>query len=216
MLSSPTSPTDLLITQELACERDDRCLYRQLNWTVKRGELWHIKGQNGAGKTTLLRQIAGLHLIDNGRIVWCNEGIKMIYLGHKLGLKEQLTANENLAWLAALDGGSSQTQRYAALATVGLRGYEENLVAHLSAGQKRRVALARLQLCDADLWLLDEPFTSLDQQGVIDEQAWLDRHRDSGGAVLMTSHQDLSLPQVKILDLGEFTGTNCGAVEWAS
>jgi heme exporter protein A len=191
-------------------------LYRQLNWTVKRGELWHIKGQNGAGKTTLLRQIAGLHLIDNGRIVWCNEGIKMIYLGHKLGLKEQLTANENLAWLAALDGGSSQTQRYAALATVGLRGYEENLVAHLSAGQKRRVALARLQLCDADLWLLDEPFTSLDQQGVIDEQAWLDRHRDSGGAVLMTSHQDLSLPQVKILDLGEFTGTNCGAVEWAS
>jgi heme exporter protein A len=146
VLSPPTFPTDLLLTQALACERDDRCLYRQLNWTVKRGELWHIKGQNGAGKTTLLRQIAGLHLIDNGRIVWCNKGIKMIYLGHKLGLKEQLTANENLAWLAALDGSSSQAQRYAALATVGLRGYEENLVAHLSAGQKRRVALARLQL----------------------------------------------------------------------
>ena len=215
MLSPPTFPTYLLLTQALACERDDRCLYRQLNWTVKRGELWHIKGQNGAGKTTLLRQIAGLHLIDNGRIVWCNKGIKMIYLGHKLGLKEQLTANENLAWLAALDGSSSQAQRYAALATVGLRGYEENLVAHLSAGQKRRVALARLQLCDADLWLLDEPFTSLDQQGVIDEQAWLERHRGSGGAVLMTSHQDLSLPQVKILDLGQFSGPINGAGGWA-
>jgi heme exporter protein A len=100
-----------------------------------------------------------------------------------------------------LSTGSTQEQRYKALETVGLRGFEENLVSHLSAGQKRRVALARLQLCPADVWFLDEPFTSLDQQGIIEEQAWLQTHIEQGGAVLMTSHQDLNLPQIKVLDL---------------
>ena len=128
----------------------------------------------------------------------------MIYIGHKLGLKEQLTADENLIWLAGLDGESTQEQRYAALAQVGLMGYEENTVAQLSAGQKRRVALARLHLCRADIWLLDEPFTSIDQQGIVDEQDWLNQHTVLGGAVLMTSHQAINLPQVKILDLSQY------------
>ena len=88
---------------------------------------------------------------------------------------------------------------------MGLRGYEENPVAQLSAGQKRRVALARLHLCKADVWLLDEPFTSLDQQGIVDEIDWLDQHTRAGGAVLMTSHQDINLPHVKILDLGQYS-----------
>jgi heme exporter protein A len=199
--SAPLATTHLLLVNDLACERDDRCLYQQLSFTLKRGDLWHVKGQNGAGKTTLLRQLAGLHSVDTGKVQWCEPKAKILYLGHKLGLKEQLTANENLSWLASLSTGSTQEQRYKALETVGLRGFEENLVSHLSAGQKRRVALARLQLCPADVWFLDEPFTSLDQQGIIEEQAWLQTHIEQGGAVLMTSHQDLNLPQIKVLDL---------------
>ena len=128
----------------------------------------------------------------------------MIYIGHKLGLKEQLTADENLTWLAGLNGSSTQQQRYIALERVGLRGYEESVVAQLSAGQKRRVALARLHLCKADIWLLDEPFTSIDQQGIADEQEWLNKHTLAGGAVLMTSHQDITLAQVKVLDLSHW------------
>lgn len=191
---------DLLLAQNLACERDDRCLYQHLNLTVQQGDLWHIKGVNGAGKTTLLRQLAGLHPVDEGQVI-CLPGTKVVYLGHKLGLKEQLTADENLQWLVSLDRPSTQSERYAALEVVGLRGFEENLVLHLSAGQKRRVALARLQLVEAQIWLLDEPFTSLDQQGIADEEVWLAQHINKGGAVLMTSHQDLASLPAKILDL---------------
>ncbi len=199
----PTT-SHFLNVSDLACERDLRILYSDLNFAVKAGELWHIKGINGAGKTTLLRQVAGLHAVDTGQVLYSDNMVKMIYIGHKLGLKEQLTADENLAWLAGLDGVSTQEQRYAALEQVGLRGYEENTVAQLSAGQKRRVALARLHLCKADLWLLDEPFTSIDQQGIVDEQDWLSQHIGLGGAVLMTSHQAINLPQVKVFDLSVY------------
>lgn len=191
----------LLCISDLACERNSRVLYNGLNITIETGQLWHVKGCNGAGKTTFLRQLAGLHPVDEGAIVLPNKAAKIIYIGHKLGLKEQLTADENLSWLVGLDGSSTQEQRYLALERVGLRGYEENSVAQLSAGQKRRVALARLHLCKADIWLLDEPFTSIDQQGIADEQQWLNQHILAGGAVLMTSHQEIALPQVKILDL---------------
>jgi heme exporter protein A len=202
----PSAISELMCTSDLACERDLRVLYSGLSLSVKAGELWHVKGCNGAGKTTLLRQLAGLHPVDIGKVLYPQTSIKIIYIGHKLGLKEQLTADENLSWLVGLDGSSTQLQRYAALERVGLKGYEENTVAQLSAGQKRRVALARLHLCKADVWLLDEPFTSLDQQGIEDEQDWLDQHTLAGGAVLMTSHQEVSLPQVNILDLSQYAG----------
>lgn len=202
----PSAISELMCTSDLACERDLRVLYSGLTLSVKAGELWHVKGCNGAGKTTLLRQLAGLHPVDIGKVLYPQTSIKIIYIGHKLGLKEQLTADENLSWLVGLDGSSTQLQRYAALERVGLKGYEENIVAQLSAGQKRRVALARLHLCKADVWLLDEPFTSLDQQGIEDEQDWLNQHTLAGGAVLMTSHQEVSLPQVNILDLSQYAG----------
>ena len=202
----PSAISELMCTSDLACERDLRVLYSGLSLSVKAGELWHVKGCNGAGKTTLLRQLAGLHPVDIGKVLYPQNSIKIIYIGHKLGLKEQLTADENLSWLVGLDGSSTQLQRYAALERVGLKGYEENIVAQLSAGQKRRVALARLHLCKADVWLLDEPFTSLDQQGIEDEQDWLNQHTLAGGAVLMTSHQEVSLPQVNILDLSQYAG----------
>jgi len=202
--SLPPVNSPLLSISDLACERDSRVLYQSLNITIEAGDLWHVKGRNGAGKTTFLRQLAGLHPVDEGEISLLNNNARVIYIGHKLGLKEQLTADENLTWLAGLNGISTQQQRYIALERVGLRGYEESVVAQLSAGQKRRVALARLHLCKADIWLLDEPFTSIDQQGIADEQAWLNKHTLAGGAVLMTSHQDITLAQVKVLDLSHW------------
>ncbi|MDC9720341.1 MAG: cytochrome c biogenesis heme-transporting ATPase CcmA [Gammaproteobacteria bacterium] len=211
MSSIPTS--SLLCVNDLACERDSRCLFSGVNFSIAAGDLWHLKGHNGSGKTTLLRLVAGLHPIDVGTISHPSTHAKIIYLGHKLGLKEQLSADENLAWLVGLESSSTQQERYAALEKVGLKGYEENTIATLSAGQRRRVALARLHLCKADIWLLDEPFTALDQQGVEDEESWLRQHTLSGGAVLMTSHQNLSIQPVKVLDLSHYTPakTSCSS-----
>jgi heme exporter protein A len=195
-----TTPPILLQVAQLACERDERCLFSGLQFSVRAGEIWHIKGPNGSGKTSLLRQLAGLLPVDKGDISFPAEK-SLLYIGHKLALKEQLTANENLAWLTALSAPSTEQQRYSALAKVGLRGFEETLVAHLSAGQKRRVALARLHLQTAPLWLLDEPLTAMDQEGIKDQQGWFSEHLEKGGAMVFTSHQDLTLDGVKVIDL---------------
>ena len=195
-----TTPPILLQVEQLACERDERCLFSGLQFSVRAGEIWHIKGPNGSGKTSLLRQLAGLLPVDKGDISFPAEK-SLLYIGHKLALKEQLTANENLAWLTALSTPSTEQQRYSALAKVGLRGFEETLVAHLSAGQKRRVALARLHLQTAPLWLLDEPLTAMDQEGIKDQQGWFSEHLEKGGAMVFTSHQDLTLDGVKVIDL---------------
>ena len=195
-----TTPPILLQVEQLACERDERCLFSGLQFSVRAGEIWHIKGPNGSGKTSLLRQLAGLLPVDKGDISFPAEK-SLLYIGHKLALKEQLTANENLAWLTALSTPSTEQQRYSALAKVGLRGFEESLVSHLSAGQKRRVALARLHLQTAPLWLLDEPLTAMDQEGIKDQQGWFSEHLEKGGAMVFTSHQDLAIDGVKVIDL---------------
>lgn len=195
-----TTPPILLQVAQLACERDERCLFSGLQFSVRAGEIWHIKGPNGSGKTSLLRQLAGLLPVDKGDISLPAEN-SLLYIGHKLALKEQLTANENLAWLTALSTPSTEQQRYSALAKVGLRGFEETLISHLSAGQKRRVALARLHLHTALLWLLDEPLTAMDQEGIKDQQGWYSEHLEKGGAMVFTSHQDLTLDGVKVIDL---------------
>ncbi len=191
----------VLEAYNLAKSYGKKIVVKDVSLSVKQGEIVGLLGPNGAGKTTLLRQVAGLHAVDTGQVLYSDNMVKMIYIGHKLGLKEQLTADENLTWLVGLDGFSTQQQRYTALEKVGLKGYEETMVAQLSAGQKRRVALARLHVCKVDLWVLDEPFTSIDQQGIVDEQNWLHQHISAGGTVIMTSHQAITLPHVKTLDL---------------
>lgn len=183
----------VLQTTDLRCERDDRELFAGLNWCASAGEIWQIAGPNGAGKTTLMRILAGLHGFYDGAFEWPQWQLsesdpreKLLYLGHKAGLREELTALENLHWWLALHG--QQADPMAALAQLGLAGYETVPCASLSAGQKRRVALSLLWIVDKPVWLLDEPFTALDADGVTLIEERLKRHAAEGGLVIYSSH----------------------------
>lgn len=184
----------------LCCERDHRVLFESLDLTVDAGEVLQIEGPNGSGKTTLLRVLTGLSEAAEGEVRWCGEAIRKVrhsyyqhmqYLGHAAAIKQSLTAQENLCWQAALAGLDCTGQVDDALARVGLRGYEDVPCYTLSAGQQRRVNLARLYLLSARLWILDEPFTAIDKSGVKAIEQLLIHQAQQGGAVILTTHQDL-------------------------
>jgi heme exporter protein A len=160
----------------------------------------HLRGANGAGKTTLLRILAGTvpsRLRRRGAATPAR-----LFLGHQGAVKGLLTARENLLWHPAGERYGTTGDIDAALATVGLRGYEDVSVAQLSAGQQRRVNLARLYLSTRPLWLLDEPFTAIDVQGVAALTRRIPEHAQAGGAVLLTSHQSVDAPvTVRHVDL---------------
>ncbi|GAD30422.1 heme ABC exporter, ATP-binding protein CcmA [Photobacterium leiognathi lrivu.4.1] len=202
----------MLSVADLSCVRDERLLFVELSFTISSGELVQIEGHNGAGKTTLLRIIAGLGRADSGQVLWNQEDIhtaredfyqELLFLGHQTGVKRELTAFENLAFFQAMhkcnEGsdlkGSPQVTGddalWQALAHVGLAGREDVPAGQLSAGQQRRVALARLWLSNHKLWVLDEPLTAIDKQGVkVLENLFLS-HVERGGMVLLTTHQDM-------------------------
>ena len=202
----------MLSVEALSCTRDERVLFENLQFTVSSGELVQIEGHNGAGKTTLLRILAGLGHADDGKVCWHNEDIAsaredyhqdLLFLGHQTGVKRELTAYENLAFFQAmhqenctsqLSGSpkvSGEQSLWQALAHVGLAGREDVPAGQLSAGQQRRVALARLWLSNHMLWILDEPLTAIDKQGVkVLEQLFLS-HVERGGMVILTTHQDM-------------------------
>ncbi len=195
--------------------RDDRCLYAELSFTARPGEVLHIQGANGAGKTTLLQQLAGLRSAPTQSVRWQQQSAhalesdfvqQLIYLGHLPGLKAALTVAENLTTLAALRQHRVDAEQIdQALLTVGLYGYDDTPVRQLSAGQKRRVALARLYLEPAKIWLLDEPFSSLDRQGVADLESGIASFAAAGGTVLLTTHHQLSdRCPVQILNLSQY------------
>lgn len=191
----------LLSASGLSIERGGRQLFRDLSLAVGEGDLVHLRGANGAGKTTLLRILAGLsrHGFE-GRV---ERGAPCLYLGHQSAVKGLLTVRENLAWHPGGDDSGAQARIDAALAAVGLYGYEEVPAARLSAGQLRRVNLARLYLSERRLWLLDEPFTAIDVDGVASLAARLAAHAGAGGAVLLTSHQPVPTDYpVRVIDLG--------------
>lgn len=202
----------MLSVANLSCVRDERVLFDELNFTISGGELVQIEGPNGAGKTTLLRIIAGLGHSDSGEVQWCNESIavaredyhqSLLFLGHQTGVKRELTAFENLAFFQAMHTcqqgsdlkGTPQVSGddalWQALAHVGLAGREDISAGQLSAGQQRRVALARLWLSNHKLWVLDEPLTAIDKQGVKVLEALFLSHAERGGMVLLTTHQDM-------------------------
>ncbi|GDY24179.1 cytochrome c biogenesis ATP-binding export protein CcmA [Agarivorans sp. Toyoura001] len=193
----------MLKASELCCVREERVLFDGLSFTLLPGEILQIAGPNGAGKTSLLRLIAGLSRPEGGEIFWQDHSISQdadsyhrdcLYLGHHAGVKAELSALENLRFYLGLAGQSlAQEQLYALLTRVGLAGLEEEPVAHLSAGQQRRVALARLWLVKRKLWILDEPFTAIDKQGVAYLEQVILEHAKSGGMVLLTTHQELNI-----------------------
>jgi heme exporter protein A len=194
--------TPLLAAHSISLERGGRELFQDLSFEVLAGHLLQIEGPNGAGKTSLIRILAGLSRYGfDGRV---SRHTTLLYLGHQPGVKALLTPRENLAWHVAGEGEYSDAQIETALAKVGLYGYEDVPSHALSAGQHRRVNLARLYLSQCPLWLLDEPFTAIDKTGVLELEALLVRHVEAGGAVVMTSHQALQVNyEIRYLNLVE-------------
>ncbi|MFG6206937.1 cytochrome c biogenesis heme-transporting ATPase CcmA [Pseudomonas retamae] len=208
-----TSP--VLQTLALACERDLRLLFENLELTLAGGDMVQISGPNGSGKTSLLRLLAGLMQPTDGQVLLNGQPLteqrhelarNLLWIGHAAGIKDLLTAEENLSWLCALRQPANREAIWQALAAVGLRGFEDVPCHNLSAGQQRRVALARLYLDSPPLWILDEPFTALDKQGVAQLEEHLAGHCERGGLVVLTTHHTLSrMPAgYRDIDLGKW------------
>ena len=182
MVIKSSNSTSLLAFRQVACYRDNRTLFSDVDYSINSGDIVQITGANGIGKTTLLRAIIGLMHDYDGDICWRNQSLsaqnidnkrydftkELLFIGHLAGVKQSLTPRENLQFLANLHGTTTYNldQVDSALAQVGLYGYEDMPGYQLSAGQNRRIALARLYLNQATIWVLDEPYTALDAQAI--------------------------------------------------
>lgn len=204
----------MLKISKLSCVRGGRPLFSGLDFSLSSGGLLFLKGANGAGKTSLLRILCGLSHAESGQICWNDLPVSQLggdfrreifYLGHANALQEALTVQENLAFYAALGGHASDAATTgAALAQLGVRACQGRLVRHLSQGQKRRVALSRLSMTSAKLWILDEPFVALDVQAIESLSNIIASHLQRGGMAILTSHQavEIGTVQPQILELG--------------
>ncbi len=201
----------LLAVRGLRFARNETPVFGPLDFAVDTGEALLVQGGNGAGKTTLLRVLAGLLRADAGDVEI--DGAKarsdlrarsMAYLGHLPGLKADLSALQNLDFLCGLHGRRHSQFPASAMEIVGLGGYEDTAVRHLSAGQKKRLGLARLWLSPAPLWLLDEPYANLDLEGINLVNRMVQAHLRSHGAALITTHGAYAAPPVRtrMLELG--------------
>ena len=199
----------MLSVTGFSCARGERMLFADAAFTLHEREWLHVQGQNGAGKTTLMRALVGLSPPERGEIRWRGElapsaefRSELIYLGHHAAVKEDLTPLENLRLAAAMDGiALDEATALKALIRLGLRGRELLPVRVLSAGQKRRVLLARLLTRPAKLWVLDEAFNALDVGAVQLLGELIAEHLQQGGLAVLTSHQPLPVPGGKVLTL---------------
>lgn len=212
----------LLQFHSLSCERDERVLFSGLNLTVAAGDIIQIEGPNGSGKTTLLRILTTISDDYQGEISWQGQSLakvkldflsQLLHIGHLPGIKKALTPRENLTWYASMNNThivhlDMQQRVEQALTEVGLYGYEDQPCFQLSAGQARRVALARLFFTPARVWILDEPFTAIDQAGVEHLQNLMVEHAAGGGCVILSTHQDMTLTNVKKINLMEYRSTD--------
>ncbi|HJU76880.1 MAG TPA: heme ABC exporter ATP-binding protein CcmA, partial [Sphingomicrobium sp.] len=195
-----------LSLDNIALERGERRIASGISARVAGGEALLLQGPNGSGKSTLLRVLAGLMPAAEGTISWDGADIardreahraRLAYLGHQDALKAGLTARENLQFWAGFNGGSAE----AALKAFGLGKLADRPARILSAGQKRRLALSRLVLSDAPLWLLDEPVTALDAEARQAFRALLARHLSAGGLAIIATHESLDI-EARVLRLG--------------
>lgn len=190
-------------------------MFSGLSFDLEPGTLLHVRGRNGSGKTTLLRTLCGLLTPDAGEIRWNGEDSRrlgddyhadLLYFGHLNGIKSDLTGIENLRVSTTLGGEATGEDRlWSALEQMGLAGFEDLPTKVLSQGQKKRVALARLLVSGAPLWILDEPFTALDVDAVDLLQMLIAEHVSNDGLVILTTHQEVPLTsgQARRLHLGE-------------
>jgi heme exporter protein A len=201
-----TGNNTTLEAHALECVRDDRTLFSNLGFRLERGQALILEGRNGSGKTSLLRILCGIRLPDAGTVTWGETDISKLgpdyhvhtaYVGHRDGIKLDLTPLENLAMARAL-GRPNDIALESALERVDLFGFEDVLTRNLSAGQQRRLALARLLVTDTTLWILDEPFTSLDVHGIKVIEELLETHTAGGGMLAVTSHHAVNLANTSI------------------
>ena len=202
-----------LSVENLSCVRDDRVLFESLEFSIQNGQALLIEGHNGSGKTSLLRILCGFHRAEEGVVHWCDTPVtrysdeyyqNIAYVSHKNGLKDDLTTEENLALSRELMGVSTGDNEQVLL-KIGLLEQADLLVRQLSAGQKRRLALSRLLVTPYPLWILDEPFTSLDKNSIGVFEKILQEHVNNGGLLILTAHHDVDLQglEVKRINLSE-------------
>jgi heme exporter protein A len=199
----------------LECVRGDHRLFTDLSFSLQGGELLRLRGSNGSGKTSLQRILCGLLEPASGEVLWQGNNIRkqrdefnadLLYLGHLNGIKSELTGFENLRVSNTLRGETpTDNEIYEALEKIGLAGREDLPTQVLSQGQKRRVALARLLLSEAALWVLDEPFTALDVDAVAQLGKLIEAHLKKGRMVVYTTHQEVEMraSAVREIDLDQ-------------
>ena len=207
-------PAHQLQLEQLACQRGDRVLFTDLSLQFQSGDFVQIEGHNGIGKTSLLRILAGLAQPVEGKVRWNSDEItkqreeyhyQLLYLGHHSGVKPELTAWENLKFYQQISQSQQGTDiLWDVLETVGLLGREDLPAAQLSAGQQKRIALARLWISEAPLWILDEPFTAIDKKGVEVLTELFENHTKKGGMVILTSHQEVPSTLLKKINLADY------------
>lgn len=202
--------SDYLEIDNLECIRGDRVLFRGLDLKAGAGELVRVEGINGSGKTSLLRILSGLSRPSSGAVRWSGNDIqrdraaycdRLAYLGHNNGIKHDLTPQENLRVARSLANAPSGLSIAEALTRLDLEGYEHVPTRQMSMGQQRRVALARLLVSDKPLWILDEPFTSLDSNGIAQVETLLNEHAANGGITVLTTHHPLHGIKCRIIPL---------------
>lgn len=186
---------------QVDCQRNHQRLFVELSFTLSAGECLYVRGENGVGKTTLLRALSGLAKPHAGRILWEGNEVhnnsayqsNLFFLGHKNSIKSSLTCEENLRLSAHLREKKHKDEVLVALEKVNLKKKQRYLASELSAGQKQRLALSKLLFSKAKIWILDEPFVSLDREGVSLVQQILQNHLKTGGLLIFTSHQIMNI-----------------------
>jgi heme exporter protein A len=175
------------------CERDGRLLFEDLSFTLAPGELLQVVGGNGSGKSTLLRVLMGLYTDCHGDIEWAVDKAPL-YLGHRLGIKQSLTVIENLRWFGVLREEPVKEFRIdEAVCKLGLAGFEDTLCGYLSEGQRKRVALGQFLITDNPCWVMDEPFSAIDADGLSFLMAMLQEHLDANGGIIISTHQSITI-----------------------